>query len=114
MRWVLRPLPDFVLAYLLGLAAWASLVVVLFLLASESEPTCQGGLLDGCLGIPAWIVPLGWLLVAVPACSILGAVVALRGYRRGDDLGRAIAGLGLSVSAGVAFASLYATSAFPG
>jgi hypothetical protein len=111
MSWLIRPVPSFVIVYLLGLAAWVSLVVLLVLVGGEPEPSCEGTLVDGCLGIPRWIEYGIWLLVAVPACSILGTILALRDYRRGEDRVRTTVGLVISLSAGVAFASLYAIAA---
>lgn len=107
MSWLIRPVPSFVLAYLLGLAAWVSLVVLLALVGGEPEASCEGTLVDGCLGIPSWIGYGIWLLVAVPTCSILGTILALRDYRHGEDRVRSIVGLVISLSAGISFAGMY-------
>lgn len=106
-----RPIPPVVLSYVLGLGAWLCLVGLLVLMAKEPEPSCEGSLLDGCLGLPSWLTYFAWLLIAVPALSIAGAVLALRGYTRGDDPVRGLVALLFSISPGAAFASLYAIAA---
>jgi hypothetical protein len=106
-----KPIPPVALAFLFGLGSWLCLAGLLVLMAKEPEPSCEGSLLDGCLGLPSWLTHFAWLLIAVPALSIAGAVLAVRSYTRGDDPGRALVALLVSITSGAVFGSLYAIAA---
>jgi hypothetical protein len=81
-------------------------------MAREPEQqSCEANLPVSCLGLPSWLAHFAWLLVAVPALSVAGAVLAVRSYSRGEDSLRSLVALLVSLAPGAAFAALYAVAA---
>lgn len=88
-------------AWAAGLGAWAAFVTLFALAARDEGSDCEGTLLDGCVGIPAWFVAFGWLIVLAFLLAIAGVGFAARAITRDGEVAAGLGALMFSGGAAV-------------